>query len=106
MPSGCHALRPDAVVADWAAAGPGYDGPPGALAWRAVLNPGSSSSGAFTVTASWGNATATLERVRYGDVFFCSGQSNAALPVVYVTRSGERARHLRARPLSSLRCAG
>ena len=42
--------------------------------------------GDYTITASKGhgaNETISLERVTYGDVYFCSGQSNMALATFY-----------------------
>ena len=71
-----------------------------ASAWRALLRPAEAGGPALAITASCTGCgggggggggttgtTATLERVAYGDVYFCSGQSNMALPLHY-TYSG------------------
>ena len=55
--------------------------------WKAYLMP-RPAGGAFTVTANCsagcnGAAPIVLERVTFGDVFFCSGQSNMALSFYY-----------------------
>jgi hypothetical protein len=62
--------------------------PHGAFVWRALLQPQPVGGGQFTVTVSSvshaePNATLVLERVTYGDVYFCSGQSNMALETYY-----------------------
>jgi sialate O-acetylesterase len=46
--------------------------------WKALLAGHAAGTG-FTVTASSGTETAKLQRVAYGDVYFCSGQSNMEL---------------------------
>jgi sialate O-acetylesterase len=70
-----------------------------ASAWRALLRPAEAGGPEIAITASCTGCggggggggttgtTATLERVAYGDVYFCSGQSNMALPLHY-TYSG------------------
>jgi hypothetical protein len=53
----------------------------GGYTWVAELHPTAEPGGQYTVSASKGsgvNETITLERVTYGDVYFCSGQSNMA----------------------------
>jgi hypothetical protein len=42
-------------------------------AWKAYLKP-ASAGGSYTITASTGDASLVLERVTYGDVYFCSGR--------------------------------
>ena len=75
-----------------------YHGPAGAnytATWKAYLKP-APAGGSLTVTAkctagcgsgSGPNATkrdiASIERVTHGDVYFCSGQSNMALPLTH-----------------------
>jgi hypothetical protein len=43
--------------------------------WKAFLKP-TVAGGSYTVTAKGKAGTAVLEKVTYGDVYFCSGQSN------------------------------
>jgi sialate O-acetylesterase len=50
--------------------------------WKAFLLP-HKAGGSYTVTASNGVSSATLERVTMGDVYYCSGQSNMALSTYY-----------------------
>jgi hypothetical protein len=54
----------------------------GAFVWRAELKPQPEAGGHYTIVAadgtpSSGNGTIALERVTYGDVYFCSGQVRA-----------------------------
>jgi sialate O-acetylesterase len=53
--------------------------PPSGNAWKAKV-PGA-AGGDCTITATDGKNSATLEHVTYGDVWYCGGQSNMALPV-------------------------
>ena len=63
------------VAADPAASAAGGGGGDGV--WKAFLKP-SPAGGSYTVTAtSATGGSAVLERVTYGDVYFCSGQSNS-----------------------------
>ena len=50
--------------------------------WKALL-PAQHAGTGHTITASSGSGTITLERVAFGDVWFCSGQSNMELPLHY-----------------------
>ena len=56
--------------------------PRGDGAWKAFLAP-HVAGGSFTVTATAASGTATLERVTFGDIYVCSGQSNMALETFY-----------------------
>ncbi len=51
--------------------------------WKALLRPTVTAGGSYTVTVSSSDVPASetleLERVTFGDVFYCSGQSNMAL---------------------------
>ena len=53
--------------------------------WKALLHPHAEYGGNVTVTASCagcsGNTSATISDLTYGDVWFCSGQSNMELPM-------------------------
>ena len=57
--------------------------------WKACLKPQAAASGQqFTLTASCtgctaGNSTASLARVMFGEVWYCGGQSNMALPLMH-----------------------
>jgi len=60
----------------------------GNFTWMAELQPHASAGGAYLITVSMGgrggvNESISLERVTYGDVYFCSGQSNMALETYY-----------------------
>ena len=66
----------------------------GALVWRAALAPSDGPGGNFSLTAACvagcANASAvTLARVTYGDVWFCSGQSNAWLVTAHSLERNE-----------------
>lgn len=50
--------------------------------WKAFLAP-HVAGGSFTVTATGASGAATLERVTFGDIYVCSGQSNMALETFY-----------------------
>jgi hypothetical protein len=54
--------------------------------WKAVLHP-TAAGGDYTITAKCtgcsNGTTATLSHVTFGDMFYCSGQSNMWLPVQY-----------------------
>ncbi|CAE7907902.1 SIAE [Symbiodinium sp. KB8] len=50
--------------------------------WKALLTP-TFKGGDWTITATAGDATAVLKHVAFGDVWYCSGQSNMALPLKY-----------------------
>ncbi|CAE7681972.1 SIAE, partial [Symbiodinium sp. CCMP2456] len=50
--------------------------------WKALLTP-TFKGGDWTITATAGDATVVLKHVAFGDVWYCSGQSNMALPLKY-----------------------
>ena len=51
--------------------------PHGNFVWVAVLHPSNASGGSYSITAqNDAGANATISSVTFGDVFFCSGQSN------------------------------
>ena len=54
--------------------------------WKALLHP-TAAGGDHTITAKCtgcaGTSTATLSSVTFGDIWYCSGQSNMWLPVKY-----------------------
>ena len=55
----------------------------GGYTWWATLR-AASAGGEYSITADDGSPNATrLDRVTFGDVFFCSGQSNMALETFY-----------------------
>lgn len=55
--------------------------------WQACLAPQQGSAGTFTVTATCtgcsNKTAAVLDEVVFGDVYYCSGQSNMALPLMH-----------------------
>eukprot|EP01060_Flectonema_neradi_P022565 TRINITY_DN30805_c0_g1_i1.p1 TRINITY_DN30805_c0_g1~~TRINITY_DN30805_c0_g1_i1.p1 ORF type:complete len:736 (+),score=147.42 TRINITY_DN30805_c0_g1_i1:123-2330(+) len=52
-----------------------------ATGWKAVFKNSYPAGGSYTITASNGDQTIKLERITFGDVWFCSGQSNMDLPL-------------------------
>ena len=59
--------------------------------WKVLLRP-NKAGGAFTITATSGALTAAISHVTFGDVWYCSGQSNMALPLVHtISRNNSRA---------------
>eukprot|EP01050_Picozoa_sp_SAG11_P027767 SAG11_NODE_7161_length_1185_cov_0.957643_1_plen_293_part_10 len=80
----------------------------GKFVWRALLQPQPAGGGAFTVTVashdtSAPNSTLTLQRVTYGDVYFCSGQSNMALETYFTFSANTLQAQIRAGKYSGLR---
>ena len=59
----------------------------GNTTWKALLKPHPEYGGNLTLTAVCsgcsGNTSATIESLTYGDVWFCSGQSNMELPMAH-----------------------
>jgi sialate O-acetylesterase len=55
------------------------------VTWKALLHPHAAYGGNVTITASCagcsGNTSAAISDLTYGDVWFCSGQSNMELPM-------------------------
>jgi hypothetical protein len=51
-------------------------------AWKVLLPP-QPAGGSFTITASAGSESVSVRRVTFGDVYFCSGQSNMDLALMY-----------------------
>ena len=70
-------------------------GDPGFKLWKACLKPQAAVSGQhFTLTASCqgctaGSSTASLVRVVFGEVWYCGGQSNMALPLMHTLSRNE-----------------
>jgi hypothetical protein len=84
--------------------------PHGKFVWRALLQPQPAGGGAFTIVvkASAGhaappNSTLMLRRVTYGDVYFCSGQSNMALETYFTFSADTLQAEIRAGKYSGLR---
>ncbi len=50
--------------------------------WKAFLKP-TKAGGDFTITATSGASKAVITHVTFGDVWYCSGQSNMALPLAH-----------------------
>lgn len=54
--------------------------------WKALLEP-TAAGGNYTITAtatcSTEQTTATIQNVTFGDIWFCAGQSNMALPLLH-----------------------
>ena len=50
--------------------------------WKAMLPPHAAGTG-FTLTATSGSAKIALQRLAFGDLWFCSGQSNMELGLYY-----------------------
>ena len=53
-----------------------------AATWKAFLRP-STAGGSYNVTAKGANGKVVLSEVTFGDVYFCSGQSNMALATAF-----------------------
>lgn len=58
--------------------------PHGNFTWEAILHP-AAAGGDYTIVVTDGttNGTATISHITFGDVWFCSGQSNMALETYY-----------------------
>ena len=56
----------------------------GDFVWRATLRPQPEAGGSYTImVATAGQPAINISDVTYGDVYFCSGQSNMALEMYY-----------------------
>eukprot|EP00937_MAST-01D_sp_MAST-1D-sp2_P001167 g1167.t1 len=87
-------------------------GDDGFTLWSACLPPTKSGGGEATITAlctgcNAGNSSATLTRVVFGEVWYCSGQSNMALPLMHtLTRNASRDAVLKAGKYGNIRIHG
>ena len=69
--------------------------------WKVQLYPSSSSSAhKITVKGSAGGAARVARNVHFGDVFFCSGQSNMVFPLELAYNASEEAATLAGKPFS------
>merc|ERR1712190_454296 len=50
--------------------------------WKALLKP-APAGGSYTIKVSDGTDSATITDVTFGDVWYCAGQSNMALPILH-----------------------
>ncbi|CAJ1423797.1 unnamed protein product [Effrenium voratum] len=73
--------------------------------WHARL-PAQPPGGDWTITASGGNATAELRHVTFGDVWYCSGQSNMALPLQYTMSRHRSLEAIQANKYGNIRIHG
>lgn len=77
--------------------------------WKAYLKPGA-AGGVYTITAGCTHGctgTASIADVTFGDVWYCAGQSNMALPVQYTyARNASIANIKRGGVLSKIRLTG
>lgn len=79
--------------------------------FKAMLRPHKAPGGAFTIKATcnigcFNNATrdhARIERVTWGDVYFCGGQSNMALPLLHTFAGLELQQEMRSGAYKQLR---
>jgi hypothetical protein len=63
----------------------------GGYSWKAFLRP-TTAGGDITITAKSGALTATVSHATFGDVWYCAGQSNMALPLIHtISRNSSRA---------------
>jgi hypothetical protein len=92
-----------------------YAGPGGAnytAIWKAYLRP-TKAGGSFTISAKCltgcgtgadaARNVATIQRCTYGDVYFCSGQSNMALPLLHTFSAKQVQEEMQAGKYSKLR---
>eukprot|EP00755_Sulcionema_specki_P029137 Sspe_Gene.91491::Locus_63007_Transcript_1_1_Confidence_1.000_Length_1105::g.91491::m.91491/K05970/SIAE; sialate O-acetylesterase len=73
--------------------------------WKAYLQP-TEAGGEYTVTARCSRGcdySVTLERVTFGDVYFCSGQSNMELPMHYTYTRDLRTKEVLAGKYANIR---
>ena len=77
--------------------------------WKAYLKPGA-AGGAYTITAACTHGctgSASIGDVTFGDVWYCAGQSNMALPVQYTyARNASIAKIKQGGVLSKIRLTG
>jgi hypothetical protein len=79
----------------------------GAFVFSAVLQPQLAAGGSFQVTATTAgggaNSSIVLRDVTYGDVYYCSGQSNMALETFYTYSADSLKQEIAAGKYSQLR---
>ena len=73
--------------------------------WKALLRP-EAAGGSYTITATMGAATSTLTDVTFGDVWYCSGQSNMALPLVHTVSRNDSIAAIASGRYSNIRLYG
>ena len=78
---------------------------PAGFKWKAFLHP-TKAGGDITITASSGVHSAKISHVTMGDVWYCSGQSNMALPLVHTMSRNISAAAIRAGKYKNLRIHG
>ena len=78
---------------------------PAGFKWKAFLRP-AKAGGDITITASSGAHSAKISHVTMGDVWYCSGQSNMALPLVHTMSRNISASAIRAGKYKNLRIHG
>lgn len=77
----------------------------GQFTWTAQLKPQPRPGGDYTITISTAgpNGTLTLQRITYGDVYYCSGQSNMALETYYTFSADTLKKEIASGKFSGLR---
>eukprot|EP00041_Stephanoeca_diplocostata_P026687 m.723398 g.723398 ORF g.723398 m.723398 type:complete len:865 (+) comp23021_c0_seq4:58-2652(+) len=78
--------------------------PHGSFYWRALLHPQTAPGGNFTIVVSTGSGySINITNVTFGDVYFCSGQSNMALELYYTFSVDELKAEMMAGKYSQIR---
>ena len=76
------------------------------FSWKAVLHP-TAAGGDYSITAKCtgctGAPTATLEHVTFGDMWYCSGQSNMWLPVDHSLTRNDTVASIKAGKFTNIR---
>jgi sialate O-acetylesterase len=86
--------------------GPGPTNPGGAAyKWKAFLHP-TKAGGDLTITATSGAHSSSISHLTFGDVWYCSGQSNMALPLGHTMSRNISADAIRAGKYKNLRIHG
>jgi len=73
--------------------------------WKALLHP-AEAGGDYTIIATSGGKYITLERVTFGDVWYCAGQSNMALQISHTFGRWSTVESIKAGKYSNIRIHG
>ena len=76
----------------------------GAYVWRAQLQPQPQAGGEYIISVSaQSNGSISISNVTYGDIYFCSGQSNMDLEIYFTFSVDELKEQMRAGKYNNLR---
>ena len=75
----------------------------GNFTWRAELQPQPTAGGEYSISVAAGGSTISITNLTYGDVYFCSGQSNMDLELYFTFSIDELKAQMQSGKYSNLR---